>query len=113
MVGTSKESVLEIAIEQIVTHSLNFEPQALRHFEQISHLQEQIESAETRAALAFSSAALPGPKVGCQLSLSVDERRKGGTHREKPKNKSSHIIPIFRIFLDMGYFKHPQPPVDV
>jgi hypothetical protein len=67
----------------LVRHIPNFEvrPQALRHFEQISQLQEQIESAETRAALAFSSAAaLPGPEFECQLG--VDEMRKGGTHRK-------------------------------
>lgn len=50
-------------LRQDVQHLSNEE--ALRHFEQISQLQEQIESAETRAALAFSSAAaLPGRQDG-------------------------------------------------
>lgn len=53
----------EQLLRQDVQHLSNEE--ALRHFEQISQLQEQIESAETRAALAFSSAAaLPGRQDG-------------------------------------------------
>eukprot|EP00435_Cladocopium_sp_Y103_P035826 s3590_g9.t1 len=53
----------EQLLRQEVQHLSNEE--ALRHFEQISQLQEQIESAETRAALAFSSAAAqPGRHGG-------------------------------------------------
>ena len=65
----------------LVRHIPNFEvrPQALRHFEQVSQLQEQIESAETRAALEKAT-ALPGPEFECQWG--VDEMRKGGAHRK-------------------------------
>ena len=78
----------------LVRHIPNFEvrPQALRHFEQISQLQEQIESAETRAALAFSSAAaLPGPEFECQWGCRWIEKKVG--HIGKHNNKNIPTVP--------------------